>query len=93
MTCAASGFPPPTFTWTKGGIPITVDDDGSDGMLTLSNVGPLFPGTYTCTATSMIPDDPQVIPPASSSAEFFSAGKLRKNNFLHVCAFVSLHII
>ena len=76
MTCAASGFPPPTFTWTKGGIPITVADDGSDGMLTLTTVDSFFPGTYTCTATSMIPGDPEVIPPATSSAEFFAAGKL-----------------
>ena len=88
MTCAASGFPPPTFTWTKGGIPITVADDGSDGMLTLSDVGPLFPGMYTCTATSMIPGDPaEDIPPATSTAEFFAAGKLRQNDFLHLCTF------
>lgn len=47
ITCSASGNPPPTYNWSKGGTTIF-----NGGTLLLSNAAKTDSGVYTCTGTN-----------------------------------------
>ena len=58
LACPATGFPPPSITWTKDGIPISennphYDIDESAGTLEIQSGESLDAGTYECTVTSL----------------------------------------
>ena len=72
LMCAADGVPPPTFTWAKGSLPITMID-GSNGILPLSSIDRGAEGMYNCTARSTIDGDE--VGTASSSAMLFVTGE------------------
>ena len=54
LPCVASGYPLPTYQWTKDGVPVTPGDSRSlrGGNLLLSNVQLENAGRYDCEAVN-----------------------------------------
>lgn len=56
LSCQATGFPPPTFTWTKGGLPVSVSFTSGEGnhMLNVPLANTLSEDVYACIATNNV---------------------------------------
>ena len=68
LTCTSSGSPPDTFTWMKDGFPVAQYTDITtvtytntmavfSSSYTISNIGIIDNGMYTCTVTNPIGSD------------------------------------
>ena len=55
VTCQAEGFPRPTVTWSRVGIPLSAGRvEVNQGTLTIKNLIPADSGLYDCVATNIM---------------------------------------
>ena len=55
VTCQAEGFPHPTVTWSRVGMPLPAGRvEVNQGTLTIKNLTPADSGLYDCVATNIM---------------------------------------
>ena len=55
VTCQAEGFPRPTVTWSRVGMPLPAERVVlNQGALTIKNLTPADSGLYDCVATNIM---------------------------------------